>query len=282
MPSSRLAHIEPHLCPVPVKPLYYRCMPVLLRRPLTQDGQLRHIYMLKPRKRGSNSKPHSPPARDLTCHSCCAAPTTIRLVNARFDYCLVRQGANAQLRGRVQELAGELQDAREELAALGGLQEQLAAEVADDVDVDALVETALARERAAQDARNRKVLELLKSKVCGLLLRARVVCSPACTDPSAYLAASNGLWLLVCEPDNPYPACTFLETESLSNANLVFSIQQWRQSVLRVFIIDVKFAAKNVMYLPCSFSHSSQQQHYGHSILRRHPNVNAAYACRTR
>ncbi|BDA46361.1 hypothetical protein COCOBI_08-4530 [Coccomyxa sp. Obi] len=74
------------------------------------------------------------------------------------------EGANAQLRGRVQELAGELQDAREELAALGGLQEELAAEVADDVDVNALVETALARERAAQDARNRKVLELLKSK----------------------------------------------------------------------------------------------------------------------
>ncbi|CAL8462495.1 g2028 [Coccomyxa elongata] len=74
------------------------------------------------------------------------------------------EGANAQLRGRVQELAGELQDASEELAALGGLREQLAAEVADDVDVDALVESALARERAAQDARNRKVLELLKSK----------------------------------------------------------------------------------------------------------------------
>ncbi len=91
----------------------------------------------------------------------------------------MRQGANAQLRGRVQELAGELQDASEELAALGGLREQLAAEVADNVDVDALVETALARERAAQDARNRKVLELLKSKVRCLLLHAGVVRSPA-------------------------------------------------------------------------------------------------------
>lgn len=65
----------------------------------------------------------------------------------------------------MQELAGELQDAHEEMAALGALQEQLAAEVGDDVDVNALVKTALARERAAQDARNRKVLELLKSKV---------------------------------------------------------------------------------------------------------------------
>ena len=92
------------------------------------------------------------------------------LVNVRFIHCLVRQGANAQLRGRVQELAGELQDAHEEMAALGVLQEQLAAEVGDDVDVNALVETALARERAAQDARNRKVLELLKSKVRGALV----------------------------------------------------------------------------------------------------------------
>lgn len=80
------------------------------------------------------------------------------------------QGANAQLRGRVQDLAAELREAREELAALGGLQEELAADVAGDVDVESLVAAALGRERAAQDARNSKVLELLKSKVCTLII----------------------------------------------------------------------------------------------------------------
>ena len=87
-------------------------------------------------------------------------PTTPLIYGARWW-----QGANAQLRGRVQDLAAELQEAREELVALGGLQEQLAADVEGDVDVDALILAAVGRERAAQDARNSKVLELLKSKV---------------------------------------------------------------------------------------------------------------------
>lgn len=77
----------------------------------------------------------------------------------------MQQGANAQLRDRVQDLAVDLQEAREELAALSSLQERLAEAAPEDVNVDALIEAAVAHERAAQDSRNRKVLELLKSKV---------------------------------------------------------------------------------------------------------------------
>jgi hypothetical protein len=78
---------------------------------------------------------------------------------------LPRQGANTQLRGRVQDLASELQEVREQLAALDGLQQQMAAHAPEGVDVDALVKATVAHERASQEARNRKVLELLKSKV---------------------------------------------------------------------------------------------------------------------
>lgn len=71
-----------------------------------------------------------------------------------------------QLRGRVQDLAADLQGAEEELAALEGLQEQLTAEVGADEHVKALVDAAVAREHAIQESRNRKVLDLLSSKVC--------------------------------------------------------------------------------------------------------------------
>ncbi len=72
------------------------------------------------------------------------------------------QGANAALQGRVRELNTELSGARAEAAALAGLQEQLRAA---SPDLDRMVEAAIARERAVQDARNAKVLELLASKV---------------------------------------------------------------------------------------------------------------------
>ena len=75
------------------------------------------------------------------------------------------QGANAQLRSRVQDLAADLQGAEEEVAALEGLQEQLTAEVGADEHIRALVDAAVAREHAIQEARNRKVLDLLSSKV---------------------------------------------------------------------------------------------------------------------
>ena len=75
------------------------------------------------------------------------------------------QGARAQLRGRVQELGSELQAAEEEVAALEGLQEQLAADVGADEQIQALVAAAVAREHAVQESRNRKVLDLLSSKV---------------------------------------------------------------------------------------------------------------------
>lgn len=82
----------------------------------------------------------------------------------------VVQGANTQLRGRVQELAADLQGAEEEVAALEGLQEQLAAELDADEHIKALVDAAVAREHAIQEARNRKVLDLLSSKVSSILL----------------------------------------------------------------------------------------------------------------
>ena len=78
---------------------------------------------------------------------------------------LLAQGANTQLRGRVQDLAADLQGAQEEVAALEGLQEQLAADLDADEAVKGLIEAAVAREHAVQEARNRKVLDLLSSKV---------------------------------------------------------------------------------------------------------------------
>ncbi len=79
--------------------------------------------------------------------------------------CAMLQGANAQLRERVQDLAADLQGAEEEVAALEGLQEQLAADVGADEHIKALVDAAVAREHAIQEARNRKVLDLLSSRV---------------------------------------------------------------------------------------------------------------------
>ena len=79
--------------------------------------------------------------------------------------CVILQGANTQLRERVQDLAADLQGAEEEVAALEGLQDQLAAEVGADEHIKALVDAAVAREHAIQEATNRKVLDLLSSKV---------------------------------------------------------------------------------------------------------------------
>ena len=78
---------------------------------------------------------------------------------------LLAQGANTQLRNRVQDLAADLQGTQEEVAALEGLQEQLAADLDADEAVKGLIEAAVAREHAVQEARNRKVLDLLSSKV---------------------------------------------------------------------------------------------------------------------
>eukprot|EP00891_Asterochloris_glomerata_P000304 jgi/Astpho2/304/Aster-02189 len=72
------------------------------------------------------------------------------------------EGANAQLRGRVQELATELQGATEELAVLQQLRNEL--EGSASPRVESVVNAAVARERTLQEARNRKVLELLNSK----------------------------------------------------------------------------------------------------------------------
>ena len=72
------------------------------------------------------------------------------------------QGANLQLRQRLQESLAELHVAHEQLAILQQLQQQLEEDVP---GAGALVDAALAQERALQDARNERVLQMLKSKV---------------------------------------------------------------------------------------------------------------------
>lgn len=74
----------------------------------------------------------------------------------------MQQGGNAQLRTRVQELSSELQDAQEELEALRGVHSDMEASLP---SAEKLVQAAVQQERAVQEARNRKVLELLNNKV---------------------------------------------------------------------------------------------------------------------
>lgn len=70
-----------------------------------------------------------------------------------------------QLRKMVEQLTTESRQAHDELAALDGLRDQLVASVP---DFDTVLELALQRERAVQDARNAKVLQLLEAKVIRL------------------------------------------------------------------------------------------------------------------
>ena len=107
------------------------------------------------------------------------------------------QGAKAQLRGRVQELGSELQSAEEEVAALEGLQEQLGADVGADEQIQALVAAAVAREHAVQESRNRKVLDLLSSKVRPALHASNSL-RMVLNGHRAPLAVSAALWLCSC------------------------------------------------------------------------------------
>ena len=77
------------------------------------------------------------------------------------------------------------------MAALEGLQGQLGADVGADEQIQALVAAAVAREHSVQESRNRKVLDLLSSKV----------------RPSLHACASSR-WLHDCEgtPDGASPA----------------------------------------------------------------------------
>lgn len=81
---------------------------------------------------------------------------------------MLQQGSNAELRERLHELAAQAEAAQAQAIALQGLQASLQDSAGP--SLDALVEAALGRERALQDARNRKVLELLNNKVCNPLL----------------------------------------------------------------------------------------------------------------
>ena len=76
---------------------------------------------------------------------------------------MLLQGSNAELRDRLHELSAQAEVAQAQLAAIQGLQSSLQDSAGP--SVDALVEAAVGRERAVQDARNRKVLELLNNKV---------------------------------------------------------------------------------------------------------------------
>ncbi len=81
------------------------------------------------------------------------------------------QGANLQLRQRLQESLAELHVAHEQLAVLQQLQHQLEEDVP---GAAVLVDVALAQERALQDSRNDRVLQMLKSKVGASWLAARI------------------------------------------------------------------------------------------------------------
>lgn len=78
--------------------------------------------------------------------------------------CVAHQGSNSQLREHMHEMVGQLQAAQADAEALQSLQGSL--QDAAGPSVDALIEAAVGREHAAQDTRNRKVLELLNNKVC--------------------------------------------------------------------------------------------------------------------
>ncbi|KAL3148684.1 hypothetical protein ABBQ38_014099 [Trebouxia sp. C0009 RCD-2024] len=80
----------------------------------------------------------------------------LEAANARLE------GSNAELRERLHELAAQAEAAQAQAIALQGLQASLQDSAGP--SLDALVEAALGRERALQDARNRKVLELLNNK----------------------------------------------------------------------------------------------------------------------
>lgn len=60
------------------------------------------------------------------------------------------------------ELSGELMDAKQEAAAANAVADACGAA---EVDADAIAGAALSRQRAQQDARNRKALELIQRKV---------------------------------------------------------------------------------------------------------------------
>ncbi|CAG9460472.1 unnamed protein product [Pedinophyceae sp. YPF-701] len=71
------------------------------------------------------------------------------------------RGANKQLRARVKELEGENDNMRGELVWLRQLQDELEKQAP---DAEKLVSVAVGRERAEQEARSRKALELLQAK----------------------------------------------------------------------------------------------------------------------
>lgn len=71
------------------------------------------------------------------------------------------EGANQQLRTRLQEVLGELRAAQGELTSLRQMEERWEQEAP---DAAGLVQVALARERAAQDARSERVLAVLQAK----------------------------------------------------------------------------------------------------------------------
>lgn len=92
------------------------------------------------------------------------------------------------------ELAAQAEAAQAQATALQGLQASL--EDSAGASLDALVEAALSRERALQDARNRKVLELLNNKVRKLLLLPGSLCCVLRTRQQADVSLCNICMLL--------------------------------------------------------------------------------------
>ncbi|DBA92530.1 TPA: hypothetical protein ACH3X1_002761 [Trebouxia sp. C0004] len=80
----------------------------------------------------------------------------LEVLNAQLE------GSNAGLRDRVHQLSAQAEAAQAQAEALQGLQASLQDSAGP--SVEALVEAAVGRERALQDTRNKKVLELLNNK----------------------------------------------------------------------------------------------------------------------
>lgn len=107
-----------------------------------------------------------------TCHDrtsehnpvCNACVSLVLNSTRRLTLRQLVQGANVDLRDRLHETSAQAEACRAQVEALQGLQSNLQQSAGP--SVDALIEAAVARERALQDARNKKVLELLNNKVC--------------------------------------------------------------------------------------------------------------------
>ena len=151
------------------------------------------------------------------------------LLGSTYSFVL-QQGSNAELRDRLHEVSAQAEAAQAQVAALEGLQSSLQESAGP--SVDALVEAAVDRERAVQDARNRKVLELLNNKV------SCIASSGSLSYRQVIKAAGTSCCLWSC-------ACVFSE-------RMLSSWQVWRPTdLLSVQQIRPTWFTARILYLGC-------------------------------